>query len=660
MDRLFLLRTLLMSGFLSASMLASFTEKLPAADVDPRRPQAIEAEGVPQIPDDLWQRLRQYQNVRQAAFRGWAPDGNGILIQTRFGNTAQLHRVYQPGGRREQVTFFDEPADGRFIPSAPDGTLLISIASGGNEQYQVLATHHESSQPSLLTDGKSRNVLGPVRPDGLFAIVSSTERNGRDTDLLIVDPNRPGERTTVLQTDGEMWMPEDWSAEGTRILMRKYVSINECYPALLDLSSGKRTLIPIPGDVKAAYGAMRFSSDGQSAWLTCDAAGEFRQLARVDLTSMEYTWVSKEIPWDVEEVAVAPSGASIVTSGMVAFTTNEDGPSAIYLLSGDRTQKLDIPMGQVENLEFSPDGLHLGFTLLRPDRPSDAYSMNLTNGKLTQWSFSEAGGLSLHSFVQPQIVRFKTFDERQIPAFVYRPASASKDHKVPVIINIHGGPESQSRPYFDGLTQFYVSELGMAVIYPNVRGSDGYGKTYLQLDNGPKREDSVKDIGALLDWIAAQPDLDASRVAVYGGSYGGYMVLASLTHYSDRLKCGVDIVGIASFKTFLENTSAYRRDLRRAEYGDERTAEMQAVFQKIDPLNNADRIRTALLVAHGKNDPRVPFSEAEQIAPRVRANGQTVWTLYAGNEGHGFAKKENRDYITAAITLFYLQHLKPE
>jgi len=660
MDRLFLLRTLLMSGFLSASMLASFTEKLLAADVDPRRPQAIEAEGVPQIPDDLWQRLRQYQNVRQAAFRGWAPDGNGILIQTRFGNTAQLHRVYQPGGRREQVTFFDEPADGRFIPSVPDGTLLISIASGGNEQYQVLATHHESSQPTLLTDGKSRNVLGPVRPDGLFAIVSSTERNGRDTDLLIVDPNRPGERTTVLQTDGEMWMPEDWSAEGTRILMRKYVSINECYPALLDLSSGKKTLIPIPGEVKSAYGTMRFSSDGQSAWLTCDAAGEFRQLARVDLTSMEYQWVSKDIPWDVKEVAVAPSGASIVTSGMVAFTTNEDGPSALYLLSGDKAQKLDIPMGQVENLEFSPDGLHLGFTLLRPDRPSDAYSMNLTTGELTQWSFSEAGGLPLHSFVQPQIVRFKTFDERQIPAFVYRPARASKDHKVPVIINIHGGPESQSRPYFDGLTQFHVSELGMAVIYPNVRGSDGYGKTYLQLDNGPKREDSVKDIGALLDWIATQPDLDSSRVAVYGGSYGGYMVLASLTHYSDRLKCGVDIVGIASFKTFLENTSAYRRDLRRAEYGDERTAEMQAVFQKIDPLNNADRIRTALLVAHGKNDPRVPFSEAEQIAPKVRANGQTVWTLYAGNEGHGFAKKENRDYITAAITLFYLQHLKPE
>ena len=209
------------------------------------------------------------------------------------------------------------------------------------------------------------------------------------------------------------------------------------------------------------------------------------------------------------------------------------------------------------------------------------------------------------------------------------------------------------------MEQFFVNELGLAVIAPNVRGSSGYGKTYLKLDNAELREDSVRDIGALLDWIATQPELDAKRVAVYGGSYGGYMVLASLTHYSDRIRAGVDIVGVASFNTMLKTTSAYRQDLRRAEYGDERDPKMRAFFTRIDPLNNAQKIHSALLVAHGRNDPRVPFTEAQQIVAKVRANGKTVWTIYANNEGHGFQKKANRDYLNAAIALFLKQNLGP-
>jgi dipeptidyl aminopeptidase/acylaminoacyl peptidase len=628
-----------------------------SADEDSRRPQAVETEGVPQIPDQLWNRLRQYRNLRSAGFRGWAPDGNGILIQTRFGNTSQLHRVYEPGGRREQVTFFDEPADGRFLPEADDGTLLLTMATGGNEKNQVLVTDSDEGTASLLTDGMSRNLLGPVRHDGLFALISSNERNGKDTDIYIADPHQPGEKTMIQETDGEYWVPESWSRDGSKILIRHYVSINECSAAVLEIATGQKTPIPSPSDGKTAFGSLRFSNDGDHAYVSCDAVSEFKQLARVDLATMEFTWLSQSIPWNVGSIAVCPPDRTQPGEQMVAFTVNEDGASGLYLLLGDEVHKLEVPMGIVSSVRCSRDGSRLGFTISRANAPSDVYSLSLVDAKLTRWTFSETGGLDTSSFVEPTIVRFPTFDDREIPAFYFRPNAATKDLPAPVVINIHGGPESQARPSLDSLTQFHLAELSVAVLRPNVRGSNGYGKSYLLLDNGPKREDSVKDIGALLDWIDAQPELDSSRVAVYGGSYGGYMVLSSMTHYSDRLRCGIDIVGIASFKTFLENTSAYRRDLRRAEYGDERTPEMAEVFARIDPIHNAHRIKTSLLVAHGKNDPRVPFSEAEQIAPKVRANGQTVWTAYADNEGHGFARKENRDYITAVITMFLMENL---
>ena len=619
---------------------------------DPRKPAAITATGVPLVPPELVERLRRYQNVRSAVFSGWSPDGQGMLVRTRFGNTGQLHRVGVPGGRRHQLTFFDEPASGRYLPGEHDGALMLTMSRGGDENYQVYVMGtHETGQVQRLSDGKSRNVLGPIRSDGLFAIVHSTQRNGRDTDLYIADPHRPGEMTLLLETSGEYWRAMDWTRDGSTLLINHYVSINETYPALLDVATGQKTRIPIPGTRPAAHGAMAFAPDGRSAYIATDTNGEFRQLARVDLKTMTYDFLTEKLPWNVTDVTVEPG------LGMVAFSTNEDGASGLYLLVGRSYRRYDLPLGLVSGLEFSPDGTQLGFTLSRPDSPSDAWSMRLPDGKLTRWTHSEVGGLDEDSFVVPDRIRYKTFDGRQIPAYVFRPAGASKQAPAPVLIHIHGGPESQYRPRFSSLDQFYLNELGLAVIRPNVRGSAGYGKTYVRLDNGLKREDSVKDIGALLDWIETQPDLDSKRVAVYGGSYGGYMVLGSLVHFSDRLKCGVDIVGIASFESFLKNTKSYRRDLRRAEYGDERKPELKEFFRRIDPVHNAGKIKTSLLVAHGVNDPRVPFSEAEAIVPKVRANRQTVWTVYASNEGHGFRKKANRDYVSAAVVMFLRQHL---
>lgn len=643
---------LLLAYTRALALLVPLTQFSACVLADPQRPPAISSEDVPDVPPELVERLLQYQNMRAAQFLGWSPDGGGMLVQSRFGNSAQLHRVYEPGGRREQITFFEEPAGGRFLPEAHDGAVLVTMSQGGNENHQVYLLDRVDYQTTLLTDGKSRNLLGPLRQDGQQMVVLSNRRNGRDTDLYLAETRQAASESLLMQTNGEFWTAADWSLDGKHLLLSRYVSINESYPALFDIERRERRPLPLPGEGAAAVGDMAFTPDGRQAYVTTDARGEFLELGRLDLETLEYDWPTGDLRWDVRDLEVDRK------SGRVALTVNADGASLMYLFDGEQVKPLAVPLAVVSDLEFSPDGEQLGFTLARPDAPPDAYSIRLSDGELVRWTFSETGGLDPAKFVRPKQVQVPSFDGRQVPAYYFRPATATKEQPAAVLISIHGGPESQFRPIFSGITQFEVNELGLAVIAPNVRGSAGYGKTYLKLDNGPKREDSVRDIGAVLDWVTKQPELDASRVAVIGGSYGGFMVLSSLVHFPERIKAGIDIVGVANFITFLEHTSPYRQDLRRAEYGDERDPEMRAFFERINPTAAADQIRSALLVAHGKNDPRVPFSEAQQIADRVRAAGRPVWTVYADNEGHGFAKKDNRDYLTAVEMMFLQKHLE--
>jgi dipeptidyl aminopeptidase/acylaminoacyl peptidase len=639
-----------------ALMLVLLAGYASGAESDPLKPPAIETASVPVLPAEFAQRLDEYQNTRAAGFAGWDPAGKGMLIRTRFGNSLQLHRVYDPGGRREQITFESEPVAGQFLPRATDESILLTLSTGGSENDQIFFLDRFRFRKSLLTDGKSRNRIDAVRDDGRQMVIGSNQRNGRDTDLYLADPRRPGTMEMLLEVTGEFWGVADWSHDGEQLLLIRYVSANEAYPALLDLKTRKRTDLPLPTSDKAAMGAFAFSPDGESAWIATDSRGEFKQLARLDLETKKYEWFSDDIPWDVSGLAVDDE------SGRVAFTVNASGTSRLFLLnSGEagrfkRTEPID-PRGIVSSLEFSPDGVRLGFTLARPNAPADAYSLHVESTQLARWTYSEVGGLNPATFVTATAIEAPSFDGRLIPAWYFRPKSASAQSKSPVLLQIHGGPESQAQPYFSGTTQFYLNELGIAVLVPNVRGSSGYGKTYLKLDNAELRDDSVKDIGAMLDWIVQQPELDASRVAVSGGSYGGFMVLASLVKYGDRIRAGIDNVGICNFNTFLKNTAAYRVDLRRAEYGDERDEKMRAVFDSISPANHADRIVSRLLVAHGRNDPRVPFSEAEQIAAKVRSHGREVWTVFAENEGHGFAKKDNADYLRAVEAYFLKQSL---
>ena len=606
-------------------------------------------EDLPEIPADLTERIRAYQQTRGATLEGWTTDGS-VLITTRFGETAQVHRVAMPAGARTQLTFYAEPV--LEAQPAPVGRgFVFAKDQGGDEFYQLW---HDDGAGTItrLTDDRARNTDPLWSNRGDRIAFASTRRNGRDTDVHVLDLATRQSRP-LLEREGT-WTPLDWSPDDRWVLAQKYISINQSELWLLPTSSevadGARRFHP--SDRAIAFGPARFARDGRGLYYVSDEDADVRRLRYERLDGGAARVLGDPLPWDVKQLALSPAGAYL------AYVSNVDGFSELRVrdLRRDRDVALpELPRGVVDDLHFDRTGRELGFVLNNARHSSDVYSIRLSQRRLQRWTASETGGLDAARFVEPDLVRFQSFDGRSIPAFYYR---APQPGPRPVLIQIHGGPEAQALPQFSPITEFQLRELGISVLVPNVRGSDGYGKAYLQLDNADKREDSVRDIGALLAWIAQRPDeLDATRVAVAGGSYGGYMTLASMAQYNDRLRCGIDTVGISNFVTFLTRTQEYRRDLRRAEYGDERDPAMRAVLERISPTTNAHRIRQPLFVIQGANDPRVPASEAEQIVRTVRDQGGRVWYLLAKDEGHGFRKKPNRDLATAASALFLRQCL---
>lgn len=619
-------------------------------------------EDIPPIPEEIVESLNRYQNVRSATLRGWTAAGDGILIATRFGDVNQIHRVDMPGGARHQLTFYDEPVGS--VSRQPGGSnILFSRDAGGSEFSQLFLLDPADSGATMLTDGESRNGSALWDREGRRIAYTSTARNGAANDIWTMDPADPSSAAVLLAADdGSAWSAAEFSASGGKLLAQNYVSIADSRVNLIDLDTGAVTLLAGGSQNPSANAPLAFDDDSEGFWFITDAGGEFQQLAWQSLLAgATPEIVTGDISWDVSDGVVSHDRRRL------AFTVNEDGLSRLYLMdTATRGYRMvaGIPVGQAFNLDFSPDDTRLAMTLNTATSPSDVYVLDLgreplAHGRLTRWTTSEIGGLNTARFRSPELVHYPTFDavngdKRQIPAWLYKPAGPGP---FPVVVSIHGGPEGQALPVFSSTYQMWIDKLGVAVVLPNVRGSSGYGKSYLALDNAFRREDSVRDIGALLDWISARPDLDHERVAVFGGSYGGYMVLASAVHYSDRLKAAVDVVGISNFVTFLENTQDYRRDLRRAEYGDERDPAMRAHLEKISPLNNIEDITVPMLIVQGENDPRVPVTESAQVVAALRANGQNVWYMNAMNEGHGYRKKENRDVYQQATVLFLREHL---
>ena len=611
------------------------------------------AEGIPTLPASLIGEVRSYTESRGAGLAAWHPARKEMLINTRFGNTSQLHHVKFPGGARTQITFYEDAVGGANYEPTEGRYFLFSKDAGGNE-FSQLYRMDADGKATLLTDGKrSQNGGGVWSRDNKRIAYSSTTRNGKDRDIRVMDPLDPRTDRVVAENAGGGWGVSDWSADDKQLLIGEGISVNESRIYTVDIATGTRARLLPEKDERTTYRPIAWNADGTGIFLTSNKDSEFNRLCLYDLKTRKLKTITASIPWDVGGVELTRDRSRI------AFTTNEDGLSKLYLLDARTLAYSEVPgmpVGLIGGVAWTADGRSLGLTLTTHASTSDVYEYDLGSKLLLRWTESELGGMDVSGLRAPVLVKWPSFDKRVISGYLYRPHQRFTG-KRPVIINIHGGPEGQSRPGFQGRNNFFLNEMGVAIIHPNVRGSSGYGKTFLDLDNGTKREESVKDVGALLDWIATQPDLDADRVMVTGGSYGGYMTLAVSVHYADRIRCALDVVGISNFNTFLKNTEDYRRDLRRVEYGDERDPKMAAFLEGISPLNHVDRITKPLFIVQGGNDPRVPASEAVQMKAKIQAKGGTVWFLMANDEGHGFRKKNNTDFQFYAMVAFIREHL---
>jgi dipeptidyl aminopeptidase/acylaminoacyl peptidase len=616
-------------------------------------PEAIVSDGVPKIPASLAETAGRYGSYRGASFTDWHPTGREMLIATRFADTPQLHLVKMPGGARQQLTFYpDAVNNGRFHPKGGD-YIIFSKDIGGGEWYQLYRYDVKTGEVTLLTDGKARNLTGPWSSGGDQIAYMSTRRTGKDTDLWVMNPADPKSDHLLTQLTGGGWQPLDWSPDDKKILLEEELSINESYLWLVDTATGEKTaLTPRETAEKVSYGDGRFSKDGKGIYVTTDKDSEFHRLAYMDLATKAPNYLTTKIRWDVVTFDITKDGRRI------AFVTDEDGISVLHAMDTGTTGELampKLPAGVIGGIRWNPEGREIGFTIQTARAPADCYSLDIATLKAERWTTSESA-VKTESFPEAELVQWKSFDGKMISGFLYRPPPKFTG-KRPVLVDIHGGPEGQSQPVFLGRNNYLLNEMGVALIFPNVRGSTGYGKTFTLLDNGFKRDDTYKDINALFDWIAAQPNLDADRIAIMGGSYGGLMVLAVSTFYSDRIRCSVDIVGISNLVTFLEHTEAYRRDLRRAEYGDERDPKMREFLEKIAPMNNIEKIKKPMMVVAGKNDPRVPLSESEQIVAALKKQNTPVWYVMGKDEGHGFRKKPNQDYQFYATVEFLQEYL---
>lgn len=611
-------------------------------------PAAITADGVAAIPLALADKVRPYLEYRSASALDWNPVDRSLLVTTRFANVAQLHTVAAPLAMRRQITFeADRVSSGHYSPSGD--VLVVQKDIGGGEFFQLYTL--KDGRLSLLTDGKSRNTFGAWSKDGKLVGYSSTRRNGADTDLYVMDPRDPKSDRLVAEVKGGGWGIVDFAPDGAHAVVANYQSIQKSALYDLDLATGTLTSITDP-KATVAWGGAHYAPDG-TLWVTSDQGSDFQRLGTLNAQG-KFTPIAGSPKWDVEDFDIADDGSFLV------FTVNEAGQSRVRVMDLKTRAVRDVtglPVGVAENVTIAPWGT-IAVTVNGPNNPADVFAVDPATLAVTRWTQSETGGLAPAINRTPELVEVKSFDGKTVSGFLYRPDPARFPGKRPLIVDIHGGPEGQERPYFSGAANYYLNELGIGLFFPNVRGSSGYGKTFVGLDNGPfKREDSVRDIGAFLDRLAADPAIDAQKIGVQGGSYGGYMCYASAIRYGARLKGANCIVAISNFVTFLENTQSYRRDLRRVEYGDERDPKQRAKLIAISPMTRVKELTIPLLVQTGANDPRVPKSEADQMVAAVRANGRQAWHVVAADEGHGFAKKANRDYAFLTELTFWQNNL---
>jgi dipeptidyl aminopeptidase/acylaminoacyl peptidase len=607
--------------------------------------------------------IERYLNIRSASSPSLSPSGDRVAFLTNITGTPQVWMVDTTGGWPEQRTFYPDRVD--FVSWAPNGSgSIFAKAIGGDENAQLYWLAADGSQIRALTgDPKVRHNFGGWSRDSRKISYSSNKRNRDFFDVYVMDV-ATGREEMVYQQDGSN-QPVAWSTQDKQLIVshsNEQLSLdNDLY--LVEIGT-KQVVHLTPHEGASQFGNVTFMPNGHSLLLTTDNGRDSQSLAEMNLQTKKIE-ILDDTPWDVGSVAQSLDGS------MLAYTINRDGFSELYARTletdgkplitvvGPKEQPIKLPgKGVVSGLSLSRAGERLAFVFNGARFNADVWNYDLKTKKLSQVTHNSRAGIPAESFMEPELVRYQTFDGRMIPAWFYRPKKVETNKStggIPVIVSVHGGPEGQALPTFSAVDQYFLSR-GYAILAPNVRGSTGYGKAYTHLDDTLKREDSVKDLAAAVDWLKTNGGADPKRIAVMGGSYGGYMVLAAITLYPDLWSAAVDQFGIANFETFMQRTAGYRRKLREREYG---ALDKDLDFlRSISPIHRIDRVRAPLFVLHGRNDPRVPFAEAEQIVKALADRGRPVEHLYFDDEGHGFVKLSNRLRMYPQIVEFLDRYMK--
>lgn len=618
-------------------------------------PAALTLDGVPPVPAEIALKLKPYGEFRPHGLMSWHPVRREMLVRRRLSATNQVHLVTEPLTPPQPVTDLPNAVSSAGYQPVHGKYFVFPVGEGGNEVFRLNRYDLESKTITPLSPDGERASGGAFNRKGDRIVYSAVqvdknnpERNS-STRLHLVDPLKPQGDRIIARWEKGSWFNFRFSEDGKRLAYVEFVSVNESHIWVMEINTGKKRRVTPPAKKgePVSYGSPEFSKDGRGLFALSDRGSEYKRLTYIPLGRGPEKALTRNT-YDVEDFAVSNE------ANLIAFITNEDGSSVLRFLELPSMKELPRPPlfnGVIGGLEWRGTSSEIGFHVTSARSAGDVFSYDVKGNQLTRWTNGNNPEINTREFAEPRIIKWLSFDGRQITGLHYHPGEKFTG-KRPVIISVHGGPESQARPGFINRNNYFVSELGIAVIYPNIRGSAGFGKTFLKLDNGRLREDSVKDIGALLDWIKLQPDLDADKVMIVGGSYGGYVTLACAVHFSDRIAGAMSTVGISNFVTFLERTESYRRDLRRAEYGDERDPEMRAFLESISPLAGVDKITKPLFIAQGRNDPRVPYTESEQMVAALKKRGTPVWFMMAGDEGHGFAKKPNQDYLFGSMVEF--------
>ena len=613
-------------------------------------PATIKTEGIPPIPMSLVEAVAPYGQFRQARMLDWHPTERRMLISTRFGAVDQVHEVRSPGGARTQLTFFRDGASGGAWYS-PDGRNLIvrKDAGGGTEAFQLFRHELDSGIATLLTDGKSTNAPPVWANKKRLIAYSSTRRDGKNRDLYVMDPSDPKTDRLVAQVEGA-WYAGAWTANDDEIIALEQPTTSESYLWRVNVTTGEKTPITERGQI-VRWRAIQRAPRG-ALFLLGNRNSEQPGIWRVDPATLRWTAVTK--PEEaVEDFAASPDGRTL------AVVFDRGARSQLQLIdavTGRVRVTPALPTGVINSVAWRSTGTELAVTLAGSRSANDVYSIAASNGAVTRWTMSEAGGASADALPDAEVVEWKSFDGLAISGVLYRPPARFTGPR-PVIINVHGGPVERERPRFLGRSNYFRNEMGIAVIYPNVRGSSGRGRTFEELDNGRLRANAVKDIGALLDWIATQPSLDKSRVMIVGASYGGFLTLASAIEYGDRIRCAQAGFAISDFPSYLESTEIRRQINRNAEYGDPSDAGTLEFLKSISPVTNAAKLRIPLFLVHGGKDTRVPPAQAEMMLKAVKRNGTPLWYAVFEEAGHQQLTVPTNDFNQYAWTLFVQKYL---